>query len=163
MTCNTGKYNFKPRNPYLLSLEGNHGRFIISCRHRDILRASTSKHFRSCYSKDGINRHIPARLCTNPDIAIVGEKDKAGDWLWRAFIRYSRVSIDYVEPRYDAYDDWIRETYSKHNPPMSKETRGRIEMFRIYGNCNLNVDAIKIFLQDYGIPFFKYSIYDDAV
>jgi hypothetical protein len=81
---------FKERIPALRRLEKDYVSFSLSCRHKDMLRCSTTRHFRSCYSKDGINAHIPYSLCTKPSYAIIGKKDRSGDYIWRAFVRYSK-------------------------------------------------------------------------
>jgi hypothetical protein len=85
----TNRYKFKPRLPFLLNLEGDYGDFILSCRHKDILRCSVTKHFRSCYAPDGAFKELPFNMCCMANIAIIGKKDKAGDFIWRAFISYT--------------------------------------------------------------------------
>lgn len=82
-----GRYNFKPRSILLQCLEDNYGDFILSCRHRDILRCSVTKHFTSCYNPNGIYRHQPYALCCIPNVAIIGKKDRSGAFIWRAFVQ----------------------------------------------------------------------------
>jgi hypothetical protein len=86
------RIRFKARIPELKALENNYGTFTLSCRHKDMLRCSKSRHFRSCYAPNGINRHIPYQLCQATNYAIIGVKDKSGDYLWRAFVSYYKAS-----------------------------------------------------------------------
>jgi len=92
------RMTFKSRTFSLRMLEGHlidrQAPFILSTRHKDMLRCSKTKHFRSCYSIDGANRHVPFELCTKPTFAIIGEKDRAGDFIWRAFVEH-RVEKDH--------------------------------------------------------------------
>lgn len=88
------RITFKPRVEALLELEADYDDFVFSCRHKDILRCSISRHFRSCYAPDGINKHIPFHFCNRREFAIIGKKDKSGDFLWRALVRY--ISWDVV-------------------------------------------------------------------
>lgn len=61
-------------------------RIQISCRYRDILRCSDTKHFSSCFSMHGCNNHAPVKYLENPGIAIVYSRDKHGQFEGRAFL-----------------------------------------------------------------------------
>lgn len=88
------KYHFKKRIPELLNLEGEYNSlapFKISCRHKDILNAGNTRHFTSCYRTHGLYEEAPFQICTQEDLAILGQKDMSGQYLWRAFIKYIRL------------------------------------------------------------------------
>lgn len=90
----TNRIHFVDRSLSLKKLEKDYGCFILSCRHRDILRCSKSRHFRSCYASNGVCSNVPFQLCHYPEYAIIGKKDKSGDWLWRAFVRLTYEAWD---------------------------------------------------------------------
>ena len=113
----TNRIKFLPRHPSLLKLEGDYGDFILSCRHKDILRCSNSRHFRSCYSPDGINKHIPYLLCGRSNVAIIGKKDKSGQFLWRALVEY-----------------WGFKDYNWEGERYTLEDKEYLTVYHIYGN-----------------------------
>lgn len=66
--------------------------FKLSCRHNDILRAGDSPHYKSCFRVNGVNASQPAHYATSdPDIAIVYVPDKAGNFLFRSYVRLVRI------------------------------------------------------------------------
>lgn len=83
---------FVPRYPELLALEGKYGDVVISCRHRDILRCSITKHFRSCFNPNGAYSEQPRIYCYHPEVCIIGIKNRAGDWQSRAFAFYDKTN-----------------------------------------------------------------------
>jgi hypothetical protein len=119
------RLTFQHRHPILQRLEGEYDGFTLSCRHKDILRCSISRHFRSCYvTKNergmelGINEHVPYHLCRKSSFAIIGKKDRSGDYLWRAIIQY-------MKPRPTSYQ------YDDEPVRMTKES---LTVYRFYGN-----------------------------
>lgn len=84
-------FNFVARHSILLKLEGDYSDFVFSCRHRDILRCSVTRHFRSCYSPDGMYKNVPKEACTQPNVALLFKRDGSGQFLWRAFVKLVRI------------------------------------------------------------------------
>lgn len=84
------RFIFKERSLELRKLENDYGDFILSCRHRDILRCSKTKHFRSCYAPTGVYKELPFALCCDKNIGIIGKKDRSGDFIWRAFVSLTK-------------------------------------------------------------------------
>lgn len=93
MVANIGRTGpFIPRVSELLALEGQYGDITLSCRHRDILRCSQTKHFTSCFRPDGINAHEPYHYCYHPEVCIIYKRDRAGAFVARCFGFYDRQS-----------------------------------------------------------------------
>ena len=90
---------FKPRVPELLALEGQHGEITLSCRHKDILRCSITKHFKSCFAPKRCYENIPKLYCYIPEICIIFKRDKSGDFLGRAFGLFNGGKL-FVNPIY---------------------------------------------------------------
>jgi hypothetical protein len=84
---------FKPRLPELLAIEGNYNGIILSCRHKDILRASVTNHFHSCFAPDGPYAIMPTLYCYRPEVCIIGIKDRKGSWQARVFGFYQKGGI----------------------------------------------------------------------
>lgn len=84
---------FVPRRPELLALEGQFEGFYFSCRHRDILRCSDTRHFSSCYGPKGCYKDMPSKICADPNFAMIFERDKSGQFLWRAFVLHMQVQL----------------------------------------------------------------------
>ena len=60
-------------------------KFKISCRHKDLLRLSETKHYSSCFKQwRGIQQ---LRYLADPDIGVVFVPDASGKYLWRALVR----------------------------------------------------------------------------
>jgi len=60
-------------------------KFKISCRHKDLLRLSETKHYTSCFKQwRGIQQ---LRYLADPDIGVVFVPDASGKYLWRALVR----------------------------------------------------------------------------
>lgn len=78
---------FVPRDPRLLALEGDYGLFQFSCRHRDILRCSATRHFESCYRRGGGYSEVPFTICSNPSFAMIFRRDPSGQFRWRVFVK----------------------------------------------------------------------------
>lgn len=75
-----------PRIPELLALEGQYGDITLSCRHRDILRCSVTRHFVSCFRPDGCYHHIPRLYCmSHPEVCIIFKRDRSGAFIGRCF------------------------------------------------------------------------------
>ena len=123
---------FTPRCKELLALEGVYeGGITLSCRHRDILRCSNTKHFGSCFKPrppikrwDGlgpdcysINSIQPILYNYNPNICIIFKRDRSGQFEGRVFGRF----VIQVE-----------DITSKVNE--SKVARHELLLSRIYGN-----------------------------
>ena len=91
---------FQPRVPILRAIEGWHEidgiRVKVSCRFRDILRCSEfnnkTRHFTSCFRKEGVHNAQPLRRCQDPTWAIVYLPDKHGNFMGRCFIRWIEKS-----------------------------------------------------------------------
>ncbi len=81
---------FVPRIPELLALEGNHNGIILSCRHKDILRCSVTRHFISCFKPGGLYELQPVLYCYRPEVCIIGIKDRSGAWQARMFGFYDK-------------------------------------------------------------------------
>ena len=77
---------YHPRIPELLALEGWYGPFKLSCRFNDILRASNSKHFISCFRKGGTHEKQREKRCVNPHWAVIYVPDRSGNFIGRAFV-----------------------------------------------------------------------------
>lgn len=67
-------------------------KFTLSCRFKDILRASQSKHFSSCYANDGCNSHVPLEFCKDKYIAVCLIRDDAGHIQSRCWLRLCKDS-----------------------------------------------------------------------
>lgn len=70
-------------------LEASRFTFTFSYRHKDILRASETPHYNSCYavnSPTGNGQQL-LHYCNDPDIAIVFVRDASGKFLARQFVR----------------------------------------------------------------------------
>lgn len=80
-----GTRPFIPRVPELLALEGNYDGIVLSCRHRDILRCSETRHFSSCFSRKGCYSIMPVVYCYHPEVCIIFKRDKSGAFLGRVF------------------------------------------------------------------------------
>ena len=134
---------FKPRHYGLKVMErclrDRTSLFDLSTRHKDILRCSATKHFKSCYNPKGGFRDVPFKLCTQPGYAILGKKDRSGQYLWRAFVFY------FEDKDYDYYHE--SKNYSK------------LVVYKIYGNppsdiketilCRLNGLVDRVQFVDY--------------
>lgn len=71
--------------PYLFDKRGNNRKIKLSCRWKDILRASDSKHFRSCFSFNGCYKEQPILRLQNPNWAVIIMLDESGDVAARAY------------------------------------------------------------------------------
>jgi len=76
---------FVHRLPELLALEGNYDGIVLSCRHRDILRCSVTRHFKSCFSPNGLYSLQPILYCSRPEICIIFKRDRSGAFEGRVF------------------------------------------------------------------------------
>ena len=81
---------FIPRIPELLKLEGwyslQDGRRIkLSCRWKDLLRASNTKHFTSCFSFSCCYKEQPLMRMKSPEWLVIMLLDLAGNVQARAY------------------------------------------------------------------------------
>jgi hypothetical protein len=84
---------FITRKSELLAIEGHYDDIILSCRHKDILNCSKTKHFNSCFAKNRMNEFVPMMYCYNNRIAIMGKKDRSGQFIGRCFIRLEEYNF----------------------------------------------------------------------
>lgn len=114
---------FVERRPELLALEGWYDvetyKFKLSCRFKDILRCSEfngkTRHFLSCFRKEGMYREQPWCRCLDPNWAIIYTPDKHGNFLGRTFAWWEQI----------------------------REGEGRLVLEKIYGN-RLNFKDVMI-------------------
>lgn len=117
------KRSFVARIPELLALEGNYGAFELSCRHRDILRCSVTRHFTSCYRPGSLLSSTPIEACSNPNVAILFDRDRSGQFLWRAFVVFKvnghgiHVGKMYGNPP-EAIGQIIKDSFIKISPDI---------------------------------------------
>lgn len=114
---------FVPRIPELLALEGWYSflswpdyekrKFKLSCRWKDFLRASDSKHFRSCFSSDGCYKQQPVARLRVPTWCVIYLPDKAGNILARAYAEYG-VLERYWPKASKENVLWISKIYGNH-------------------------------------------------
>lgn len=99
------KTRFIPRCPELLAIEGDYGDFKLSCRHRDILRASDTNHFVSCFRPAGLHNLTLLKYCSEVDnVAVIFKCDKSGKFKSRAFVMFSPAYVSYqVVPNNGTY------------------------------------------------------------
>jgi len=86
---------FIPRDPELLKIEGKYGNIELSCRHKTILKCSTSKHFKSCFTTNF--KRFPIKYCADSRIAVIGIRDKSGQFMSRAFIVLAGIHRDKID------------------------------------------------------------------
>lgn len=85
-------------------------RWKFSCRYKDILRCSRTKHFKSCYAPDYngvLTVDQPRRRCVNPWWAIVYVPDKRGDFMGRCFVELSFNSFRPTLTLYGLYGNQL--------------------------------------------------------
>lgn len=89
---NIKEMKFKVRIPELRAIEGWYDtgeyKFKVSCRFRDILRCSDTKHFISCFRQWGIHNAQPSLRCADPTWVIIFVLDGQGQFMGRAFAQY---------------------------------------------------------------------------
>jgi len=84
----------------------------ISCLYNDILRASDTHHFYSCFHADRSENIQPFLRCVHPDWAVIFVTDKSGKFMGRTWLRFNRRS----------HVDW------------TSKTEEAFEIFKMYGN-----------------------------
>ena len=61
----------------------------LTCRYKTILRCSITKHFKSCYSPNGLYREKPFEMISrHPNVAIACSYDRAGTIIARCFVMW---------------------------------------------------------------------------
>jgi len=60
----------------------------LTCRYKTILRCSITKHFKSCYSPNGLYREKPFEMLLRPNVAIAASYDRAGRIIARCFVMW---------------------------------------------------------------------------
>lgn len=85
---------FIARRPELLKIEGKYEDIFLSCRHKDILRCGSTRHFTSCFRPNGGEQIQPKIYCFHPDIAIVYKPDTSGQFVARVFVRFQIMRED---------------------------------------------------------------------
>ena len=75
--------------------------FKLSCRHKDLLRLSETKHYRSCFNRwRGVQQ---LRFLADPDIGVLYVPDASGKYLWRTLVRLMLHNSKHVLLTYKTY------------------------------------------------------------
>lgn len=101
----------------------------LTCRYKDFVRMSITKHFVSCFRPNGAYKTAPYLLLQNPEYALLVERDKAGAFRTRIVVRhieqapylaiisiYSCYSSDIVQCELPYFNEVF---HIKHNPNVN--------------------------------------------
>jgi len=130
--------NFVPRSAELLELEGKYSNFTLSCRHRDILRCSTTKHFTSCFRSNGLESNQPILYCFDEKFCIIYQRDRSGAFNCRVFgylLPFQcDVCIDDLKFHSACTCDECMVNWMKRNKCRHNKTKFMLRLSRVYGN-----------------------------